>query len=52
MNIGELAKLVKATMGYEGDIVFDHSKPDGTIFGFGLATQHILRGHRNDLPVV
>ncbi|MDB5934380.1 MAG: GDP-fucose synthetase [Massilia sp.] len=29
-TIGELAKLVGKTVGYEGKIVFDTSKPDGT----------------------
>jgi GDP-L-fucose synthase len=28
--IGELAHLVREIVGYEGEIVFDHSKPDGT----------------------
>jgi GDP-L-fucose synthase len=30
VSIGELAHLVKEIVGYEGEIVFDHSKPDGT----------------------
>lgn len=28
--IGDLAKLIKAIIGYEGEIVFDETKPDGT----------------------
>ena len=28
-SILELAQLVKATVGYDGDIVFDATKPDG-----------------------
>ncbi|MGB0334137.1 MAG: GDP-L-fucose synthase family protein [Opitutales bacterium] len=30
VSIGELAQLVKETVGYEGELVFDTSKPDGT----------------------
>lgn len=30
LSIGELAELVKDITGFEGDIVFDSSKPDGT----------------------
>ena len=30
IEIGELAKLVSKIVGYEGSIVHDHSKPDGT----------------------
>lgn len=30
VSIGELAELVKQTVGYEGELVFDTSKPDGT----------------------
>lgn len=30
LTIGELAGLVKKVVGYEGEIVFDPSKPDGT----------------------
>jgi GDP-L-fucose synthase len=30
LSIKELAELVKKTIGYEGDITFDSSKPDGT----------------------
>lgn len=30
ISIGELAKLVKKTVGYEGEITCDTSKPDGT----------------------
>jgi GDP-L-fucose synthase len=30
VRIAELAQLVKTTVGYEGEIVFDRSKPDGT----------------------
>jgi len=29
-NGGELARTVQAVVGYEGDVVFDPSKPDGT----------------------
>jgi GDP-L-fucose synthase len=30
ISIGDLARLVKDTVGFEGDIVFDTSKPNGT----------------------
>lgn len=30
VTIGELAELVRAVVGYQGDLVFDPSKPDGT----------------------
>ncbi|WP_192246774.1 GDP-L-fucose synthase family protein [Mesorhizobium silamurunense] len=30
VTIRELAELIKATVGYEGDLVFDSTKPDGT----------------------
>ncbi|MFK0693105.1 GDP-L-fucose synthase family protein [Mesorhizobium sp. IMUNJ 23033] len=30
VTIRELAELIKATVGYEGDLVFDTTKPDGT----------------------
>lgn len=30
VKIGELARMVGKTVGYEGEIVFDRSKPDGT----------------------
>lgn len=30
VTIGELAELVRAVVGYRGDLVFDPSKPDGT----------------------
>ena len=30
MSIGELAQMVKTVVGYEGEIAFDSSKPDGT----------------------
>lgn len=30
ISIRELAELIADTVGYEGEIVFDHSKPDGT----------------------
>lgn len=30
ISIGELAALVKEVVGYQGDLVFDTSKPDGT----------------------
>lgn len=30
LSIKDLAYLIKRIVGYEGDIVFDHSKPDGT----------------------
>jgi GDP-L-fucose synthase len=30
ITIEELAKLIKTTVGYRGDVVFDPSKPDGT----------------------
>lgn len=30
ISIGELAKLVKEIVGYEGEIVYDQTKPDGT----------------------
>ncbi len=31
VSIKELTELVAKTIGYEGEIVFDHSKPDGTM---------------------
>jgi GDP-L-fucose synthase len=31
IEIGELAKLIKDVVGFEGDLVFDSSKPDGTM---------------------
>ncbi len=30
ITIGDLALLIKEIVGYEGDIVYDSSKPDGT----------------------
>ena len=30
MSIGELAELVREVVGYEGEISFDVTKPDGT----------------------
>lgn len=30
LSIGDLAKLVMRTVGYEGELIFDTSKPDGT----------------------
>ena len=30
LSISELAELIKKTVGYEGNIVWDKSKPDGT----------------------
>ena len=30
VEIGELARMVKNTVGFEGELVFDSSKPDGT----------------------
>ena len=30
VNIAELAKLIQQVVGYEGEIIFDSSKPDGT----------------------
>jgi len=30
VTIEELAKRIKNILGYEGDISFDHSKPDGS----------------------
>ncbi|MEF2230185.1 MAG: NAD-dependent epimerase/dehydratase family protein [Pseudodesulfovibrio sp.] len=30
VSIGELAQMVKETTGFRGELVFDHSKPDGT----------------------
>ena len=30
ITIKELSELIKKVVGYEGDIVFDASKPDGT----------------------
>lgn len=30
LTIGDLAGLVAASIGYQGDIIWDHSKPDGT----------------------
>jgi GDP-L-fucose synthase len=31
ISIRDLASLVKATIGYDGEIVYDSSKPDGTL---------------------
>jgi len=31
VTIKELAQTVKSVVGFEGDIVFDHIKPDGTL---------------------
>ncbi len=31
LTIAELAKLIKETVGFEGDLVYDSSKPDGTM---------------------
>lgn len=31
ITIGQLAELVKSTVGYRGDICWDHTKPDGTM---------------------
>lgn len=31
ISIQELAQLIASVIGYDGDIVFDHSKPDGTM---------------------
>ncbi len=30
LSIGELAELVKKISGFEGELKFDHTKPDGT----------------------
>ena len=30
ITIGDLAALLKETTGFRGELVFDHSKPDGT----------------------
>ncbi len=30
ISIGDLARLVRAAVGYEGELTFDTSKPDGT----------------------
>ena len=30
VTIAELAELIKKVVGYEGEVVFDPSKPDGT----------------------
>jgi GDP-L-fucose synthase len=30
VSIRELAEIVRHVVGYEGELVFDHSKPDGT----------------------
>ena len=30
ITIGELAQMIKETTGFRGELVFDHSKPDGT----------------------
>lgn len=30
ISIGDLARLIKGIVGYEGDLIFDTSKPDGT----------------------
>jgi GDP-L-fucose synthase len=52
MSIKELAELIKELVGYEGKIVFDLSKPDGTpqklldvskLYGLGWKHQYKLR---------
>jgi GDP-L-fucose synthase len=30
INIAELAELIREVVEYQGDIVYDHAKPDGT----------------------
>ena len=30
VTINELAKIIKLVVGFEGELIFDHSKPDGT----------------------
>ena len=30
ISIGDLARLIKKVVGYEGELVFDTTKPDGT----------------------
>ena len=30
LTISELAELIKKTVGYEGEIIYDSTKPDGT----------------------
>ena len=29
-TISELAKIIKDIIGYEGEVIYDHTKPDGT----------------------
>ena len=29
-TIAELAEIIKDIIGYEGEVIYDHSKPDGT----------------------
>jgi GDP-L-fucose synthase len=31
ISIGELARLIKSTVGFKGDLIFNTSKPDGTM---------------------
>jgi GDP-L-fucose synthase len=52
MSIRELAQAVRHTVGFEGDIVFDQSKPDGTmqkLLDVGLLTHHGWRA-RTSFP--
>jgi nucleoside-diphosphate-sugar epimerase len=62
ISIAELAELIREVVGYEGELRFDRSKPDGTppqAAGCGTAPFPGLAGvhsparrHRTDLPLV
>ena len=51
ISIGELAMLVKQTVGYEGEIVFDSTKPDGTPRKLVDATKILGLGWQPDIPL-
>jgi GDP-L-fucose synthase len=51
LTIRELAELVKTTVGYEGDIVQDPSKPDGTPRKLLDVTRLHAQGWRHRIPL-
>ena len=51
ISIGELAELVKQTVGYEGEIAFDSSKPDGTPRKLVDASKILGLGWQPDIPL-
>ena len=57
LTIGELAEKVCAVLGFEGEIVFDTTKPDGTprklmdsskLFGYGWRPKDFARRRHPD----